>query len=140
MKSKNKNARITIRRRHHHYGQLEDRKMLTTFSDSPLFTGTFQADDVEVRFVDENTVDIRINDTLQEGIDSSNGIRLNLRGGLDSIEIDQRIMAPISRAGAETITVFGDEANLVQTSFRVGETPALPPGDSPVLRLSLGPL
>ncbi len=139
MKRVNKNTRTMSRHRKHNYGQLEDRKMLTTFSDAPLFTGTSQADVVEVRFVDENTVDIRINDTLQEGIDSSNGIRLNLgrqEGGLgisgspagDSIEIDQRITNPISISGAESITVIGDEGNLVQTSFRVGETPSPPPG------------
>ena len=118
------------RRSHANYGTLEKRQVLTTFADAPLFTGTNQSDQVEVRYVDEHTVDIQINDTLHAGIDSTEGIRINLGRestdpsvpvfvGLtagDNVVIDQRISDPILLSEAEGITVLGDDGNVVQTS------------------------
>jgi len=111
------------------YDNLENRQMLTSLVVAPLFTGTSQADQVEVRYVDDNTVDIQINDTLHEGVRSTNGIRINLGNSNfnpsndvltngDNITIDQRITTAIFVSGTEGITILGDEDNLVQTSFR----------------------
>ncbi len=130
---------------------MEERKLLTSFADAPLFTGTDLSDDVEVRYVDEHTVDIQINGTLHEGVDTTNGIRIDLgnesaRTGNpsdpaplsngDIITIDQRVKERVSISDAEGIAVSGDEGNLVQTSYLVVESPnavSSPEGDMTML-------
>ena len=90
-----------------------------------LFLGTSGIDTASVEYAGENLVDVRINDTLHENVDSSGGIRINLGSAVDptqatlgdliaprvadKITIDHRITDSLFLHNANEIIVDGGD-------------------------------
>lgn len=87
------------------YNSLEERRLLAT-----LFVGGAGNDHVEISHVDTDIVTLKINDTVMENLDISEGLRINTKGGTDDyVWIDHRIDAEVTIINAETLVFDGGD-------------------------------
>ena len=101
------------------YEALETRNLLATI------VGTEQADSVQLHHVSTDVVDITINGETQSSVDISEGLLVNMLGGLDDIFIDHRITANITLAHVEDLTIDGSELNQWQIGAFENDVPGL---------------
>lgn len=99
------------------YNALEERRLLAM-----LVMGDHGNDQVQVSFVDVNTVTVQINETVMENLDVSDGIRINTKGGQDRVWIDRRITAEIGVFHSEELEISGGD-NFWQVGFKIDPPP-----------------
>lgn len=95
------------------YEELESRQLL-----AGLFQGTPGADIVKIDYVDGNTINITINDTVHDNVDATDLVRINLGAGNDHVTLDDRVDVPLSIALAEVIEVVGTRDNDIKIGFK----------------------
>lgn len=99
------------------YEGLESRQLL-----AGLFQGTPGDDIVKIDYVDDNTIDITINDTVHENVDATDLVRINLGVGNDKVTLDDRVDVPLSIALTEIIEVVGSRDNDIKIGFKPSDT------------------
>ncbi|MEM7785365.1 MAG: hypothetical protein AAF623_18610, partial [Planctomycetota bacterium] len=89
----------------HTYSSLEARQLLAT-----MIYGTTGNDEIEIRYVDDLTIDVFRQGVLEENVGVADGLIINLTDGdRDQLKIDPRVQVQVSVVNAEKIEMIGGD-------------------------------